>query len=108
MKVLKLSDFKGGWLVGNFDPSLHKQQGVEVAVKRYAAGDGEKAHVHKIGTEITVVVDGCARMGDVVLNPGDVAVLEPGEPMPGDWYVTRPTTTVCIKFPSAPGDKYPL
>lgn len=109
MKVLKIGDFKGGWLVGDFDPSLHRQPHVEVAQKNYRRGDVDAAHVHNIGTEITVMVTGSARMGTLTLAKGDVLVLEPGDPMPGDWEVLEDgTSTVCIKFPSVPGDKYLL
>jgi quercetin dioxygenase-like cupin family protein len=109
MEVRRLEDFKGGWVVGDFHPSLHRQKHVEVAVKHYKKGDVDKAHVHKIGTEITVVISGSAKMGSMLLLPGNVLVMEPGDPMPGDWEVQEDgTVTVCIKHPSVPGDKYPV
>ena len=108
MKIHRLESFKGGWLVGDFEPSLCRQRIVETAVKHYAPGDRDAAHVHKIATEITVIVSGRARMGDLPLEAGDVLVLGPGEPMPGDFVAIEATATVCIKAPSVPGDKYAL
>ena len=51
MKVGKLSDMKGGWFIGNFEPSLFKTNNCEVAIKHYKKGDYESAHYHKIATE---------------------------------------------------------
>ena len=42
MKVEKLSNMKGGWFIGNFEPSLFKTNECEVAVKSYKKGDKEK------------------------------------------------------------------
>ena len=39
MKKAKLSDMKGGWFIGNFEPSLYKTNDCEVAVKTYKKGD---------------------------------------------------------------------
>ena len=58
MKVAKLSDMKGGWFIGNFEPSLYKTNDCEVAVKTYKKGDFEAAHFHKIATEYTIVASG--------------------------------------------------
>ncbi len=114
MRVVRLEEFKGGWIVGNFDPTLWKQDGVEVAIKHYKPGDVDKAHGHSVATEITVIVYGKVIMRgrtpgqDVILSTGDAIVLYPGEPMPGDWEVLQSTSTCCIKYPSVPGDKFPV
>ena len=39
-----LNVFTKGWFVGNFSPSLLATDAVEVAAKRYRAGDSEGAH----------------------------------------------------------------
>jgi hypothetical protein len=39
MKVDKLDRMVKGWFVGNFEPTVIKTNDVEVAVKKYKAGD---------------------------------------------------------------------
>lgn len=77
MKVNKLSEMFRGWVVGNFEPSLFKTDDVEVAVKKYIAGDKEEKHYHKIATEITIVTSGMVLMNGVVYNEGDIITIEP-------------------------------
>lgn len=58
MKIFNLKDMVGGWIIGNFDPSLFKTNDVEISIKKYKAGDYDSSHYHKIATEYTVIVDG--------------------------------------------------
>ena len=51
MRASKLDEMKGGWFIGNFEPSLMKTNDVEVSVKKYKKGAKEEAHFHKIATE---------------------------------------------------------
>lgn len=57
MEVYNLKDFKRGWIVGNFFPSLFRCN-TEVGVQRYKSGDRHKSHYHARGTEINTVVSG--------------------------------------------------
>ena len=39
MKIISdVSQFKGGWFVGNFNPSAYKTDAVEVCYKKHAQG----------------------------------------------------------------------
>ena len=104
MKRHKLDDMVRGWFVGDFTPSLYATQAVEVAVQRYPAGTVEAEHLHRIATEITVIVSGEAEMQGEVLVAGDIVVLEPGE-ITGFRALTDVVTTV-VKLPGAKNDKY--
>jgi quercetin dioxygenase-like cupin family protein len=104
MKVTKLDSMKGGWFVGNFDPSLYKTNDVEVAVKRYNAGDYEDWHYHKIATEITTIISGRVEMNGEIYNKGDVIVIEPGQGT--DFRAIIETVNVVVKIPGANDDKY--
>lgn len=106
MKQRRLSDMPGGWMVGDFEPHCLRTPHCEVACKHYAAGDTEQAHVHRVATELTLVVTGQVRMAGRALGPGDILVLDPGEP--ADFQALTAATTVVVKVPSAPGDKYPV
>jgi hypothetical protein len=104
MKLATLEQMTGGWFVGNFEPSILKTNDVEVAVKKYKSGEKEEWHVHKIATEITVLVTGRVRMNEQFFNAGDIITLEPGEG--SDFEVLEDAVTVVVKLPGANDDKY--
>ena len=104
MKIYKINDMLKGWFVGNFDPTLIKTNEVEVAVKKYKAGDSEETHYHKIATEITVVVSGRIRMNGKEYVAGDIIVMEPGEAT--DFEALEDTSCTVVKYPGANNDKY--
>src|SRR5437867_9925599 len=106
MKVDKLDDMKGGWFVGNFAPSCARSEDAEVAFKRYRRGDAEPLHVHKVSTEITLIIAGAAKMNGRVFTAGDIITLLPGEPT--NFEALDDVATVVVKLPSAIGDKYIL
>lgn len=106
MNVFHEKDMIKGWFIGNFSPAILKMDACEIGLKRYKAGDYEHAHVHKIATEITFVVEGKVKMQDVVFEKGSIIVLEPGEG--SDFHVLEDAITVVVKTPSIIGDKYDL
>jgi hypothetical protein len=95
-----------GWFVGSFSPTVCETKEFEAAVQYYRAGDSEPRNLHKIATEITIVVVGEAIMKDIVLKEGDIIVIKPGEATA--FFAIKDTITTVIKFPSVPGDKYIL
>jgi len=105
MKTEKLSNMKGGWFIGNFDPSLLKTNDCEVAVKSYKKGDHEKPHYHKIATEYTVIITGSVKMNGVEYHAGDIIVMEPGEETDFE-SLEDGTMNVVVKIPGANNDKY--
>ena len=104
MKVARLDDMVRGWFVGDFEPTLYRTNDVEVAVKSYAAGETEARHHHKVATELTVVVSGRVRMEGRELGPGEIVTLAPGES--SDFEALTEATTVAVKLPGMPDDKY--
>lgn len=90
--------------MGNFEPSLCKQENVEVGVKKTCKGEFEEAHYHKIATEITVVVAGKVKMLDKVWTEGDIIVIEPGEPT--SFEALEDSIITVVKIPGALNDKY--
>jgi anti-sigma factor ChrR (cupin superfamily) len=104
MKTAKLNQMIKGWFVGDFEPSIFKSEHVEVAVKHYKAGDKEERHVHKIGTEITLIVQGSVKMNGAEYRSGDIVLLTPGEA--SDFEALTDAINVVVKTPSIRGDKY--
>jgi len=104
MKLNKLSDMVKGWFVGNFEPTLYKTTDVEVAVKRYKAGERDTKHYHKIATEISVILDGRAIMNGVEYSDGDIITVEPNDVT--EFEAIDDITIIVVKIPGAENDKY--
>lgn len=104
MKYAHIKDMNKGWFVGNFQPSLMPLNECEVALKYYKAGDSEPEHVHKVATEITVVVYGRIRMAGKEFMQGEMVMISPGEPT--DFLALEDSATTVVKSPCVPGDKY--
>ena len=103
MKTFKLNNMTRGWFVGDF-PCAFTTKDSEVAVMIYKAGDHEKKHMHKIATELTVVVEGRIKMNGVEYQKGDIILIEPGEAT--DFEALTDAVDVVVKVPSVMGDKY--
>jgi hypothetical protein len=105
IRRIDLTDFKGGWVIGDFSPTLFSTKEIEVACKKYQTGAVENRHYHKIATEITIITEGSAFMNDVLYMAGSIVTIPPGES--SDFRVVEgPCNTTVIKIPSVIGDKY--
>jgi quercetin dioxygenase-like cupin family protein len=104
MKVFKLNQMTRGWFVGDFLPTAYNTKECEIAVMKYKAGDNEKKHVHKVASELTVVVKGKVMMNDIEYDEGDIILMEPGEAT--DFKAITDAMNVVVKVPSVKGDKY--
>ena len=100
----KLDDFTRGWFVGDFSPTLIPTGAAEVAVQRYPAGAHEPQHVHRVATELTLIVSGHARMNGEDLHAGEIVRIPPG--LAADFEAVTEVTTVVVKMPCVKGDKY--
>ena len=103
MKVFALEKFVKGWIVGNFEPSLFKNQYVEVSVKYFQAGEKEPSHKQVIATELTVIIEGKIVMNGKLFETGSIIEIEPGEY--ADFESVTDSKLVCVKYPSIPEDK---
>jgi len=104
MQKFFLDDMVKGWFVGAFAPTALHTDAVEVGVKRYKAGDAEPRHHHRIATELTVLLEGQARMNGVIHQAGDILLIPPGEST--DFHALTDLVTVVVKLPGASNDKY--
>jgi quercetin dioxygenase-like cupin family protein len=104
MKISRIEDYFRGWYVGNFEPSCFNTELFEVGLLTHKKGEFWAPHVHKIATEINLLIEGEMKMGEETLKSGDVFIIEPNE-------VSTPIfltdcKLVVIKTPSIPNDKY--
>lgn len=104
LEKFKLDDMKGGWFIGNFEPSLLPTNDIEIAVKVYKMGDSELSHHHKIATEFTVILDGIVEMNNELFRQGDIIKIMPG--VSTDFKALTEVKTVVVKIPGANNDKY--
>jgi hypothetical protein len=100
---LELNNFIRGWFIGNFEPTLFKNDALEVGVKFFHSGDKEDSHKQVISTEITVICGGSVRIGKYFMEAGEVLIIYPGEF--ADFEAFSSGSLVCVKFPSLPNDK---
>ena len=104
MKKFDFNQMKGGWFVGNFEPTAFKTPDCEVAyVKHYKNQEWEK-HFHKIATEITFIVNGKIQINDTVFSSGDIFVIEPNEI--ADPKFLEDSDVIIVKVPSNTNDKF--
>ena len=104
MKVSKIENYKGGWFIGDFEPSALKTSQFEVGTKLHKKGEKWDVHYHKLATEITFLLKGCMVIQDVILHAGDVFIIEPYEI--ADPAFLEDCVVVVVKTQSIPGDKY--
>ncbi len=104
MKYANLNEMIGGWFLGDFEPSIYKTNQFEVGIKEYKKGNKELKHLHKIATEITVIIRGKVKMNNKLINEGQIILLKPNEA--ADFVVLEDTITAVVKFPSTTNDKY--
>ncbi len=103
MDKVNISDFIGGWFVGDFAPSLFRNQHLEVGVKFFRTGDTELSHKQIFATEITVISEGRVRIGNLMLQPGEMLIIYPGEY--ANFEALTDGSLTCVKFPSIASDK---
>lgn len=103
MDKVNINEFVAGWFVGNFEPTLFKNQHLEVGVKFFRAGDTEPSHKQILATEITLISEGRVRIGNSVLHMGEILIIHPGEY--ADFEALTDGSLTCVKFPSIPSDK---
>ena len=103
---MNLDAMIGGWFVGDFEPSVIRTKDFEVAVKKYKAGDKEARHMHKVATELTVIISGKVLMNSQEYDEGSIIQISPNTS--SDFEAIEDTVTVVVKTPSVAGDKYVL
>ena len=104
LSVADLGAMKKGWFVGPFLPTVLHTDQFECGIKRYSAGEREGRHVHKVATELTVIVAGRVRMNGVEYGPNSIVNIPPG--VSTDFEALTDVITVVVKTPAALGDKY--
>ena len=104
MKLDRIENFKRGWFIGNFEPSLLKTN-FEVGLQQSKKGQTHDNHFHKLSTEYNLVISGEIKLNDKILKKGDIFIIEPYEVSHDVEYLTD-TEILVIRDMSDPKDKY--
>lgn len=103
MIVTKLKDMKGGWFIGNFEPSSYVDI-FEVGIKKYIKGETGKAHHHRLSKEFTVILTGVLMLNASVFRSGDIIQIDEFESV--SFECLEDCISVVVKPNSVKGDKY--
>lgn len=103
MEKYFLKDFTGGWVVGNFNPTIFRNDIVEVAVKYFSSGESELPHYQLIASELTIIAQGKIDINGTQYISGEIVLINPLEV--ATFKCLEDCTLVCIKWPSIPADK---
>lgn len=104
MEIFSIEDMKGGWFIGDFNPSVYRTEDFEVCFKSHYKGEKWPKHYHKEALEINYLVRGSMTIQDKLLKPGDIFVINKNEV--SDPVFHEDCEVVVIKTPSVTGDKY--
>lgn len=99
-----MSEMKGGWFIGDFEPSVLRTTEFEAGHKFHYKGEIYKAHIHQVATEINFLLRGQIKIQGQIMNTGDIIVIEPGDL--SDPEFLEDCDFFVIKVPSVIGDKY--
>jgi hypothetical protein len=103
LKKIRLDEFTSGWVVGNFNPTIHQTPEFEFGVKYFRAGDREARHYQVVARELSIVVVGQCRIGLTRIEAGEGLLIEAGEE--ADFEALTDCAIAVVKWPSLPWDK---
>lgn len=106
MKIFKnVQDFlKGGWFIGDFEPTCFKTTYCEASYKIHKKGEFWDKHYHKQATEINYLIKGKLKIQNQEINSGDVFIMLPNDI--SDPIFIEDCEVICIKIPGIKNDKY--
>lgn len=104
MEKFDLENFKGGWFIGDFSPTLESTNQFEVACKYYKKGDAENFHSHRVATEFTLIAQGSVLINNVLFKQAEIIKVNKNEF--ADFLALEDTITFVVKVPSTKNDKF--
>lgn len=104
MEIHKISDFIGGWYVGDFNPSCFVTKDFEICYKKHLAGEEWPIHYHKEADEINFLRSGKMIIQGKELVGGDIFILRKNEI--ADPIFLENCEVFIVKTPSVKDDKF--
>jgi hypothetical protein len=103
MTDIPISDTKGGWFIGFFDPAVIKTNNIEVGLLKHTAGDVWPSHYHQHYEELNYIISGSITLSGKVYSSDSWVLFEKG--VPSFPVFDSDCLILCFKIPSIPGDK---
>ena len=106
MRVFDSKPFmdKGGWFIGDFEPTVFKTTSFEVSYKLHHKGESWPKHHHKISEEINFLIRGRMTINDVVIDAGTIFIIDRNESIKPVFL--EDCELIVVKVPSSKNDKY--
>lgn len=106
MKIYNSKPFmeKGGWFIGNFEPSVFKTDQFEVSYKLHHKGEEWPKHHHKLSTEINFLMKGKMTINDIPIEQGNIFVIDKNESVKPVFLEN--CELIVVKVPCVKNDKY--
>jgi len=99
----RIENMKGGWFIGNFEPTAYKTDVVEVSYKFHKKGEIYDVHYQTKIMEINLLTHGKMIIQDKELNAGDIFIIPPYEI--ADPIFLEDCEVICVKIPGITNDK---
>jgi dTDP-glucose pyrophosphorylase len=81
VEVFKLENFVNGWFIGDFEPSILKNSGVELAVMNKKKGIGiNDFHYHENCIEVNVLIKGKMKVNNKFIQENEIFIFNPNVP----------------------------
>lgn len=79
--IYNLENFTRGWFIGDFEPSLLKNSGIELAVMNKKKGVGiDDFHYHENCIEINILIKGKMKINNKLIKENNIFVFNPYVP----------------------------
>jgi len=106
MKIFDSKPFmeKGGWFIGDFEPTVFKTSDFEVSYKLHHKGENWPKHHHKLSTEINFLIRGKMTINDILIEAGKIFIIDKNESVKPIFIEN--CELIVIKTPSIKNDKY--
>lgn len=105
-KKWSLSDFIGGWFIGNFEPNIFKTEKYEVALITHCKDEKWDFHYHKLADEVNFLLEGRMLINERLIERGSLFVIQKNQ-LACPIFLEN-CKIICIKVPSVPTDKYAI
>ena len=103
ISIFKLEDMYRGWFIGNFEPSVSKQETFEVGYLLHKKGEIWDTHYHNNIKEINLLVSGKMILNDITINKNEIFIID-SKTIASPIFL-EDSYIVCVKIPCFKGDK---
>ena len=102
-KDYDLSNYKAGWIIGDFEPSIIKTKDFEVGILTHKKNEKWDYHYHAFVNEINILIEGSMLLNEIEIYKNQLFYI-PKKQIASPIFL-EDCKVLCIKTPSIIGDK---